>query len=166
MSRRAQLGVFLALCPLSVCAEDARRYVATFDCGAARIEARGAECVSEYDCPSISLVTHERISYRIGDKTYSLPSLQKQFPKSLHARETDRVYRISSVKCQNEGGIAILYWGGGNCSSVCEAAVTYEVSGNRLRPTGISKQSWRSLPFIKEYADREAVTRWIDARPN
>ncbi len=158
--------IFLAS---STCAAtDARRYEKSFDCGFVQIQAKGAECVSEVDCPSLSYVTHEDMSYRSKSKAHPLPALTKQLPHGkeiLH--EPDRIYRISQLKCQEGQNVAVLFWGGGNCRSGCEVMVSYSATTGRLVPQRILKGSWDLVPFVKHYStnDNAAVTKWIDPRP-
>lgn len=168
LMRRCLASLFAILAMHAVCAaDDERRYEKSYDCGFVEIQAKGAECVDEMDCPSLSSVTHEILSYRLGGKSYPLPSLSNQFPLGPKIlKEAGRVYRISQLKCQENRGVAVIYWGGGNCAD-CEIMVSYSVAAGSLVPQRILKGRWDIVPFVKHYSanDDESVTKWIDPPP-
>lgn len=166
--RQYLAGLLAILAAHAACAtDDARRYVKSYGCGFVEIQAKGAECVNEMDCPNLSNVTHENLSYRLGGQSYPLPALSEQFPSGPKIlKEAGRVYRISELKCQENRRVAVVYWGGGNCVG-CEIMISYSAANRRLTPEKILKGRWEFVPFVKQYSasDDAAVTKWIDHPP-
>jgi hypothetical protein len=145
---------------------DARQYVRTYDCSFAQVSAAGSACENEDTCPNLSLVYSETISLVTKDKTTELEPLATQFPASRSV-DTRRVYALSAVRCHTNSEISILYWGGGNCRSGCEAAVRYKLSpAGALIEKKIIEGRWSASPAVKEYSsfEKQQHTKWLDAK--
>lgn len=155
------LGVVHAATPVPV-----RHYLRTFDCGSVRIEVRGAQCRNEDDCPALSGVSEETVVLEAHGRTWALPPVAERFRSASAHVDPRRLYIVSAVACGAGHEVTVLYWGGGNCSSVCEVAVRYA-----SRPNG---GGWRTilLPRSRDWQigsvrlfqadDRASHTVWLD----
>jgi hypothetical protein len=145
---------------------DARRYVRTYDCSFSKVSAVGAACQDEDTCPNLSMVYSEAIAFVTKNITTQLEPLPKQFPASVRV-DPQRVYTLSAVRCHANNEVSILYWGGGNCSRVCEVAARYKLSeAGAVTEKTLIEGRWSALPAVKEYStfDKQKHTEWLDAK--
>jgi len=77
-----------------------------------------------------------------ADETYSeitdlLPSYEKIEPQ--------RVYIAKPIKCFSNNSVIFSFWGGGNCTTVCEAwgLVEFSKSGKVVLTIGISHKNFK-----------------------
>lgn len=161
------LGI-LVLGPYSLAdaLQPVRRYVRSFECEALKVDARGAQCRDADACPSISGATVESVRLRYGALTVPVPRLTEQFPHVPTHVDVRRTYVVSAVACGRIHEVTLLYWGGGNCSGVCEVAVRYEVGrrGEPVRATLLpNARDWQS-GAVKVFAPdaKPAHTEWLD----
>jgi hypothetical protein len=109
--------------------------VGLYDCGDIQVRTTGTYCADSEKCPYIAPVMQESATITVGGATIQIPILAQNFPNRADRVDVTRHYMVSSVTCLGHNRVAILYWGGGNCSNVCEVAVEYRLSSAAPRTT-------------------------------
>ena len=134
-------------------AEDTQgqQYSRTYECSFATVRTTGARCEDEDTCPNLSMVYSETVTLVSKGLATKLRPITVQFAGSPRV-DTTRVYALSEVRCHADNEITLVYWGGGNCSSVCVVAVRYTISDSgAVVKNEIVQGGWLELPAAKEY---------------